>query len=146
MSAKRTMFWLFAGALLLVGSGFAKADCDGCAWRDRLVGEWNNVATGENIVIGRGQLGLWEVWASNGGQGRVASAEERGANILLDSRGGDCAYYATLINPNQMSLNLRSGPDSCLKGIFLRVQKEPEPVQHRVIRRVIHVACCRWDP
>jgi len=147
MFAKRAIFWLFAGALLLVGSSFAKADCDSCAWRDRLIGTWNNLSTGENIVIGRGQLGLWEVWASNNGEGRIGTAEDKGANLTLNSRAGDCAYYATLINPNQINLSPRGGPDACLKGVFVKVQDVPEPVHHyHVIRKIVRVSCCRLDP
>ena len=122
-----------ACVLFLLGTGCASADG---GWIDRLVGTWDNLATGESLIIGRGQLGLWEVWASNGGQGRITSEEgespDKGANVALDSRaGGKCAYYLTIINQDQINMQLRNGADTCLHGVFARVVATPAPAHTR---------------
>jgi len=146
-SATRVMSWVFACALLTIGTGFASAECDSCAFKHLLRGEWSGLRTGENLIIGPGQLGLLEAWTTDGGEGRLSLTEEGGANIVLENRAaGSCSVYATLINPNQLNLSLRSGDNkACPSGVYVKVQ--PIPEEHHYVKRVIRVArCCRWDP
>jgi len=150
MSAKRVMSWVFACALVLVGTSFASADCDGCAYRHLLRGTWSGLRTGENLLIGPGQLGLLEAWTTDGGEGRLSLTDEGGANIDFENRAaGRCSVYATLINPNQLNLSLRSGDDKkCPSGVYVKVQAIPEEhhYHHVVIKKIVRVACCRLDP
>ena len=134
--------WIVAGAFVLFGTALAAAQ-DG--WRPHLAGTWNNVSSGENIKIERGLIG-WEVWSSKNGEGRIIAESDAGANVTIASRAGSCSYYLTMINDNQINMQLREGPDECLKGVFLRVAT-PKPVAKTVvvIRKVIwrkhHHAC-----
>jgi len=82
----------------------------------QLVGSWNNLSTGENLVVGSGK-----VWSSNVREGRILLESRKGSNITLSSKAGSCSYYLTRINESQINLQLREGSDSCFKGVFFRV-------------------------
>ena len=114
----KTMHWVIAPAFALLCASAAHAHDGG--WRHKLAGEWNNAATGENMKIQGGEIG-WEAWLSNVGEARISAESDAGSNIKVEARGMTCEYYLTMVNDNLINMQLRDGPDTCLKGAFARV-------------------------
>jgi len=117
---------LACGLVLLLSAVAHAEDSIGVS---RLAGDWNNDASGENIIIERGLLG-WDIWISNSGQGRISDEETAGANITagganikVDGRGFSCSYYVTMNSAISMDWQLRKGePEArCLRGPFSRI-------------------------
>ena len=87
----------------------------------RLLGEWNNDATGDNIIIRTSALGFEAIF-SNLGQASLALASRKGANLEISGRDVECLYFVTFIDGGRMNWQLREGPEEkCIKGQFVRV-------------------------
>jgi tetratricopeptide (TPR) repeat protein len=91
---------------------------------NRISGEWNNDASGENLVVRKAPLG-WEAWISNRGQASLTLASKKGGNLEVATREFSCTYAVTFIAGERMSWALREGPeDKCMRGAFTRVSSE----------------------
>jgi tetratricopeptide (TPR) repeat protein len=81
-------------------------------WGARIIGTWNNISTSRNIVI-QGVSGATE----NEWDNVKLTGSLLGAGVDLN----ECLYHLTMLNETQVNLQLRSGPDACLHGVFIRV-------------------------
>jgi tetratricopeptide (TPR) repeat protein len=94
-------------ACAVVAMAAASANGQGSDWRPRIVGTWNNISTGKNIMI-------------RGVSGQQDNARLEGTTTA-NGRGLDgCSYHLTMLNENQINMELNTGPDTCLKGVFIR--------------------------
>jgi tetratricopeptide (TPR) repeat protein len=93
----------------LVAMAAVPANGQGLDWRSRIVGTWNNISTGKNIII-------------RGVSGQQDHARIEGSALGNGESLDACSYDLTVLNDNQISLELNSGPDTCLKGVFIREQ------------------------
>lgn len=86
----------------------------------RIVGEWNNNSTAENIVIRSTPLG-YEAWVSHLGQASLSISSRKGGNLELSTRDLSCLYLVTFTAGEQMNWQLREGPsEKCLNGQFTK--------------------------
>lgn len=107
---------LFVVASSLIASGFAQGSLA------FIQGDWNNQG-GDNIKITEDQLGGWDAWLGDVGQGNISHSTYKGSNIKVEAKNIRCWFRATVLSGgNAMNWKLVASDGDCssIEGYFHR--------------------------